>query len=332
MSATRNTTHRNASQRGSYLPRFNPTEPIPPTPFQWEVNGEKMTYTPAAWGVLTYVIPRVHISLTDDDGVAFMKAKLKEHFRDDIAYNYDFTDVERIDFVPLTGNPNFVKAFVYHRQMTAADTQAHHERRSEHRFNHYHSLNRPAWSNMTLVSRITETLFASEHHQTAQHVYFFHNGKQSYWMLLPNLSPLTTNQREITEQMSDLSSELISNLATLAAAGKPVPNDFDQSVLDDTRIETAWTPLNIVQQQFYDKLNKLRNESVHIANYINSLGLAADADNDAMELLEFEMEEELANIEHAMEQAEHDRTHGLFPPPLGGPEFAFLEQTTFPLL
>jgi hypothetical protein len=285
MSATRNNRNnrnRYTIHRGSYLRRFNPTELIPPTPFQWDVNGEKMTYTPAAWGVLTYVIPRVHISLTDDDGVAFMKARLKEHFRYVITYNYDFTDVTRIDFVPLDGNANFVKAFVYHRQMTPADKQAHHERRSENYFNIYNMRNRPEWSNMSLVSRITETIFAKElHHSSPLHVNYFHNGKQSYWMLLPNLSPLTTNQRDITEQMSDLSSELIANLDTLAAAGKPVPSDFDQSVLDDTRIDTAWTPLNIVQQQFHDKLTKLRNESVHIANYINSLGLATAADNRA---------------------------------------------------
>ena len=311
------------TQRGSsYLPRFNPTEPIPPTPFQWEVNGEKMTYTPAAWDILTYVIPRVHISLTDDDGIAFMKDRLKKHFRDEIAYNYDFTDVTRIDFVPLNGNANFVKAFVYHRQMTAADKQAHHERRSEHRFNAYNSLNRPAWRNMTLVSRITETIFASEHHKMTQRVYFVHNGKQSYWMLLPNLNPLTTYQRDITEQMGDLSSELIDNLAILAYAGKPVPSDIDLSILDDTRIETAWWPCARVTVMFNDKLKRFeQSECWRLTDYINSLGLATSADNDAMELLEFEMEEEDVNIEHAMEQAEHDLTHGLFPPPLGGSSF-----------
>jgi hypothetical protein len=317
----RNNRRNETTQRGSYLPRFNPTEAIPPTPFQWEVDGKKMTYTPAAFDILTYVIPHVHISLTDDDGVAFMKARLKEHFRYEIAYNYDFTEVIRIDFVPLNGKTDFVKAFVYHRQMTPADKQAHHERRSEHRFNPYNSLNRPEWSNMTLVSRITESIFASEHHQTAQHVYFFHNGKQSYWMLLPNLNPLTTYQRDITEQMRDLSSEVIANLAILAAAGKPVPSDIDLSILDDdTRIETAWWPCARVTVMFNDKLKRFeRSECWRLTDYINSLGLATAADNEAMELLEFEMEEEDAKIQHAMEQAEHDRTHGLFPPPLGGP-------------
>lgn len=244
----------------------------PPVPLRREVDGQLKDYTPTVHHVLTYTIPRVHVSVSKDP--EFIKDRLRTFFNTELAYNkYDFTQVERIDFIPREGDSDFVKAVVYHKPMSAADKHHHVARTTEHKFNRWHALNRQQWRQMTLVSRITETIFSGERNLMAEQVHFVHNGRPAFWELLPNLYPLSPAQRAINEQLSDLCSKLNASRQTLIAAGKPMPIRFDYSLLLPAHIDTAWTPLPIAQQLFNDKLGRLFNEYEIIHDHMTSIGL-----------------------------------------------------------
>ena len=130
---------------------------------------------------------------------------------------------------------------------------------------------------------------------------------------------ITSNQVQITEQLTELSGNLIDTLFHIAKCGFPVPADFDDSVLEDTRIDTAWQPLHVQDIAFQEKLNKLRCECQRLTDFAESNGIITVDDDEAMELIEFELDEEDAAIEAMHEERIRmditGRYHN-FPPPL----------------
>ena len=317
MPARRNNT--SSGYTASYaLPAFNPHAPVngelENDVFKWVVDGELKTYTPAAWGVVTYCIPRVHISVTED----FLKQRLGGFFDNETNLRFDMNGVERVEFVPLEGNADFQKAYVYHARLSAEDKYNHNRRIS--------SVGTSCrWGDgfygteMNMVNRITNDLFTSEAAKRPIKVNFIHNGRKNFWLLLPNLSPLTPSQVAITEELTELSSSLISQLCRIAKCGFPVPADFDSSVLDENRIDTAWTELGAQTAAFQEKLNKLRCECDRINEFAEGEGILTMDDDAAMELIEFEMDEEDAAIEAMHEERRQMDAAGhyhRFPPPL----------------
>ena len=262
--------------------------------FQWEVNGELKTYTPSKWGVLTYCIPRVHVSVTEE----FMKNTLREFFDDQGVTWLNMNRVQRGDFVPLKGTDDSQKAFVYHYAMTSKD----HSDTSN-------GVSSSRWSNrfykptMNLVNRITSDIFASEAAKRPMQVHFRHNGRKNFWMLLPNLSPLTPMDVEITERLTEMSGDLIDLLHSFARTNTPLPATFDVTVLDDKRIDTAWMPLNRITEGLSMKECKLRQELTSLRTYAESKDVPLFTDEEAMEMIEDELDKEDA----AIEQMHNDR-------------------------
>lgn len=314
---------RNNSQtnngNGSYLPAFiPPPPPANPIHFTWLVNyigdnGEDVmmekTYTPSSLGVLTYHIPRIHVSVDED----FIKNVLRDYFTRNLGAESTIAQVGRIDFRPIEGNPDFRSAFVYHYDFTHAtgDWTGHF----------YAIAQRGAgvWSNsaaypenMPLASRITKSIFMGEYSNQPVKVHFTHNGRQNFWMLLPNRNPLTENQRVMMENTAESMAQLVEGLLLLADDDLPVPNDFDSSVLFDDKIDTAWTPEYEATPKIFGKWNRVTMERDRIRAYADEHGALAFRDLEAMEDFEEEMEDFDCAIEMLQEEAE--RPH--WPPPL----------------
>lgn len=277
------------SQTAVQLPPF----PLPASlrddcDFQWEVNGELKTYTPSRWGVLTYCIPRVHVSVTED----FMKNTLREFFDDQGVLGLNMNRVQRVEFVPLKGTDDFQKAFVYHYAMTPED-----------RCDTPNGIPSSRWSNrfykptMDLANRITSDIFASEAAKRPMKVNFKHNGRKNFWMLLPNLSPLTPMDVEITERLTEMSGDLIDLLHSFARTNTPLPATFDETVLEDKRIDTAWVPLNRTTDCLSEKERKLRQQLNGLREYAEHKNVPLFTDDEAMEMIENELDEEDAAIE-----------------------------------
>lgn len=277
------------SQTAVQLPPF----PLPASlrddcDFQWEVNGELKTYTPSRWGVLTYCIPRVHVSVTEE----FMKNTLREFFDDQGVLGLNMNRVQRVEFVPLKGTDDFQKAFVYHYAMTPED-----------RCDTPNGIPSSRWSNrfykptMDLANRITSDIFASEAAKRPMKVHFKHNGRKNFWMLLPNLSPLTPMDVEITERLTEMSGDLIDLLHSFARTNTPLPATFDETVLEDKRIDTAWVPLNRTTDCLSEKERKLRQQLNGLREYAEHKNVPLFTDDEAMEMIENELDEEDAAIE-----------------------------------
>ena len=311
----------NTSRNGSYLPAFVPPPP-PATPahFTWlveyidDATGEAMmmekTYAPSAIGVLTYHIPRIHVSVDED----FIKSVLCEYFTRNLGAENTIAHVGRIDFHPIEGNPDFRSAFVYHYDFTHATGDWN---------GHFHAMAQRGagiWSNsaaypenMPLASRITKSIFMGEYSNQQVKVNFTHNGRQNFWMLLPNRNPLTENQRMMTENIAEASAQLVEGLLLLADDDLPVPNDFDSSVLfDDGKVDTAWTPEYEATPKLFGKWNRVTMERDRIRAYADEHGALAFRDLEAMEEFEAELDEFDCAIEMLQEEAE--RPH--WPPPL----------------
>ena len=283
------------SQTAVQLPPF----PLPASlrddcDFQWEVNGELKTYTPSRWGVLTYCIPRVHVSVTEE----FMKNTLREFFDDQGVLGLNMNRVQRVEFVPLKGTDDFQKAFVYHYAMTPED-----------RCDTPNGIPSSRWSNrfykptMDLANRITSDIFASEAAKRPMKVNFKHNGRKNFWMLLPNLSPLTPMDVEITERLTEMSGDLIDLLHSFARTNTPLPATFDETVLEDKRIDTAWVPLNRTTDCLSEKERKLRQQLNGLREYAEHKNVPLFTDDEAMEMIENELDEE----DSAIEQMHKDR-------------------------
>jgi hypothetical protein len=159
------------------------------------------------------------------------------------------------------------------------------------------------WSNrfykptMDLVNRITSDIFASEAAKRPIKVNFKHNGRKNFWMLLPNLSPLTPQQIETTERLTEMSGELIDVLYSFARDNVPMPMTFDSTVLEDKRVDTAWISLNNTHDFFAEKESKLRWELNGLRTYAEHKNVPLLTDDEAMEMIENELDEEDAAIE-----------------------------------
>lgn len=316
LAMSRNNTQTN---NGSYLPTFVPPPP-PATPihFTWLVNyiGDndedvmiEKTYAPSAAGVLTYHIPRIHVSVDED----FIKNVLRDYFNHHIGSYTSINNVVRIDFRPIEGNPDFRSAFVYHNQFTPAsgDWSFH--------FNANAQRGAGIWSNsaaypenMPLVSRITKCIFMGEYSNQPMKVHFTHNGHQNFWMLLPNRNPLTENQRFMIENTAENMDQLVQGLLLLADDNLPLPNDFDSSVLFDDKIDTAWTPEYEATPKIFGKWNRATMERDRIRAYADEHGALAFRDLEAMENFEDEMD----NFDCAIEMLQEEMERPNFPPPL----------------
>ena len=162
-----------------------PSQPIPPCHFTWTVDGVQQDYLPAKEGVLTYYIPRVHNSVTEE----FLKETMRTTLNK-MNGGCKCNVVRKVVFQPLPGNRSFKQAFVYHYPLGGP---------MYNRESHYNSLSvngAGVWStsqhypyNMDLVGRMTKNIFMCEHLGTPVKTHFTHRGRANYWLLLPNWKP-----------------------------------------------------------------------------------------------------------------------------------------------
>lgn len=265
-------------------------------------DGVQYVYNMSALGVLTYCIPRVHTSVTED----FMKNVLRDFFDDKTAMQLDMNCVSEIDFVPIPGCTDFKKAFVYHRYMSEDDHYNHFERiQRAGRRNMWWDRN----SKMNMVNRITASIFSDSATGSPVKVNFVHNGRRNFWLLLPNLNPLTVKQRDLTEEISDIRCKVISQLSLLADAGLPVPDNFDDSVLDERRVDTAWATdvhTHNMHITFYlQKMEEALTAQLNILKqYADSKSALTVDDLDAMEHFQNLMDEEQEALNTMHDQIE----------------------------
>jgi hypothetical protein len=285
-----------AATTGYSLPAFPAPPPLPtPLHFTWTVDGVEKLYGPSVAGVLTYCIPRIHISVDEN----FVKNLMKGYF-DLYAGEGAVRDVCRIDFQPIEGNTNFKRAFVYHEQYMPRQSLSGW-------LPHFNSLSQRRegmWSgvydysyNQPLVDRITESIFEREHEKSPIRVPFHHNGRDNFWLLLPNLNPMTENQRELAEEIAEETDDLVGELANIAAARLPVPNEFDHSVLFSSRVQTAWVSFTDATTELMYKLHLVRTECERIRAYALKNGVRTIEFDEEMELMQFEHDEDNAAIE-----------------------------------
>lgn len=282
--------------------------PVPePTYFNWSpegYGGAVRDYEPSAQGVLTYCIPRVHVSVTEE----FMRCTLGDYFDhytmlpefSSYPTTFDCCEIDRIDFVAIDGNAHFKQAFVYHVPLSAQDKKDHQTRLREAMNGKWYR-GYPAM--MDIVNRITKDIFASEYKRDALKVKIKHNGRDNFWMLLPNRNPMTMSQLEMTGKIAEENEKLMTGLALLNEAGIPLPTSFDESVLEYKKIDTAWQSHRASMEQLMDKLVALKTENKKIHDFANHNGGLTAEDIKAMEDYEKEMEEEDKRIAQMYENA-----------------------------
>jgi hypothetical protein len=226
-------------------------------------------YFIANFGVLTYFIPRVHASVDEP----FLKQVLENFWMNRSGLGYlavtqPHWRIKRVDFVPYDNDPSFNKVFVYH------DSAA------------------PIGMSNEVVYQ-TRQIFEAEEKKAAVRCNFFHHGKDSYWLLLPNLNPLTVKQQQMAETIRDLQDDIIANLSIICDAGLSVPFDFKLSVLDHKHIETAFrNSLREIDSDFESRIEELREHKEMLVETLNMNWLPSAEDEECMEMLAREEEEE----------------------------------------
>lgn len=216
-------------------------------------------------GVLTYFIPRVHVSVDE----AFLKQQL-ENFWTIRAVDRPlcFLRITRVEFVPYENNPSFNKVFVYHQ--SAAEIGRTNE-----------------------VVYQTRQIFEAEERKAPLRCNFFHHGKNSYWLLLPNLNPLTMNQQTYVQTIRGFVEDIIDNLSRVCNAGLTLPHEFDLSVLDQKHIETAFRKsLTEIDNDFKARIEELREQKRIVEEILNINSIPSAEDEERMEQLAREEEEE----------------------------------------
>ena len=226
-------------------------------------------YFIANFGVLSYFIPRVHVSVDE----AFLKEQLEQFWMNRSGLGYLAVTqpqwrVERIDFVPYDNNPSFNKVFVYHE--SAAQRGMTDE-----------------------VVYQTRNIFEAEERKAPLRCNFFHRGKDSYWLMLPNLNPLTVKQQKYAQIISELQEDIIDNLSRVCDSGLTLPHEFDASVIDHKHIETAFRKsLTEIDNDFKARIGELREQKRLIEQTLNNAFVPTAEDEAHMEQLAREEEEE----------------------------------------
>lgn len=226
-------------------------------------------YFVAKFGVLTYFIPRVHASVDE----TFLRNQLEQFWMNRsglgyLAVNQPYLRIKRVDFVPYDNNPSFNKVFVYH------DSAAEFGMTNE-------------------VVYQTRQIFEAEDTKAPIRCNFFHRGKDSYWLLLPNLNPLTSNQQHYAKTISELQEDIIDNLSRVCDAGLILPREFNLSVLDHKHIETAFrNNLDEIDNDFKARIDELREQKSLVEETLNNAFIPTAEDEEHMEQLAAEEEAE----------------------------------------
>ena len=226
-------------------------------------------YFIANFGILTYFIPRVHVSVDE----AFLKQQLENFWMNRsglgyLAVSQPHLRIQRVDFVPYENDPSFNKVFVYH------DSAAERGMTNE-------------------VVYQTKQIFDAEERKAALRCNFFHRGKDSYWLLLPNLNPLTLRQQQYAKTISELHDDIIDNLSRVCESNLQLPAEFDISVLDHKHIETAFrNSLTEIDNDFKARIDQLREQKRIVEETLNAARLPTAEDEEHMEQLAAEEEAE----------------------------------------
>jgi hypothetical protein len=246
--------------------------------FKWTVNGSLKTYEPSAMNILTYCIPRVHISVTDE----FMRNVLEKYFDTKTNERFNCNMIEGIDFVPIEGNSHFKQAFVYHRQLSAQDNEYHLTRISNEKCEWRSKEESKYPTTMNIVNRITKNIFELESKNQSLKVSFTHNNRKNFWILLPNRNPIIGIHLDITEMMTNESEKMTNTLEQFSRSKVALPKSFDLSVLEYKKVETGWQSFDISTYQLYNKLEKLMVENKKLNDYASHNNILLDEDIEAM--------------------------------------------------
>jgi len=241
-------------------------------------------------GVLSYFIPRVHASVDEE----FLKIQLENFWMNRAGLGKSNVTqphlyIQRVDFVPYENNPSFNKVFVYHN--SAAERDMTNE-----------------------VIYQTKQIFEAEDKKSPIRCNFFHRGKNSYWLLLPNLNPLTLRQQEYAKNISELQDDITDNMSRLCESNLPVPAEFNLSVLEHKHIETAFrSSLVEIDNEFKERIDKLREQKELTEKALNDAFVPTVEDEEHMEQLAREEEDECQNARNdEEEEAIYNQTRNMW--------------------
>lgn len=233
-----------------------------------------MFYQPTQFGILTYFIPRVHSTVSEQ----FMKETLTAYWASQSGLGFaamkcNPLKINRISFIPIENNPNFKQAFVYHVPSSIDSLQD---------------------IEFQLVSRFTEDLFKYEEAKCPLKCHLFHNGKSNFWMLLPNRNPLTSEQEELTKFIKEANACFIEDLGYFTLEKGIIPVSISIDSINQPIIETGFTsqtPESIFQQ-LKVRLDEIKNAHLNLQKVMDKEGIPTAEDRNHMYELTKEQEKE----------------------------------------
>lgn len=260
------------------LPHFPAPPPAPQVTsavrvadFSKIIDGQMKVYKPSARGFLTLYLPRVHIGVDEHfirhNVETFLRASLT-----DPLLNQFLPPIARVVIQPLGDGSDFNQVFIYHEQ--ARSVEGHN-----------------------LVNKITANTFAREAMRQSHKIYITHNGRRNYWLLLPNLNPLTIEEQEVVDKITDSSDKLMELLGDVVAAGLPIPSAFNSQILDKHHVDTTWLPIDgqtfrPTTDLLTERLEAVNYQCSILENFLNQHNVPTSEDIELMDQLLAEIDEE----------------------------------------
>lgn len=136
-----------------------------------ETKLKMLTHNNTPKGLLTYYIPHIHRSITEE----FLKNMLHAYW---CAYSklgffvdkYDCLRIDKIKFITDRNNPKIKKAVVYHCNSSKDNDNDNDEQSNK------------------LVNNFMSEIIAHKENSTAPlKCYFTQNGERRFWLILPNM-------------------------------------------------------------------------------------------------------------------------------------------------
>jgi len=236
-------------------------------------------YVPSTMGVISFYIPRLHISVTEEELMDMTRYQLSGVIaKSDINLAADVRKhlgskqaFDRIDFKPIYGNDHFKSGFVYMTPVSQFKELSHGNQ---------------DWLKKSQIQRIAydvnRYLFECEAKKEPVKIEFIHKNKKGFWMLLPNRNPLTGEQKDIADSIGTLTESAMDMLYDFTMNNIRIPNSIDTDFIvnptnEETRLSTAvmqphevTIALKEKYQRIHDIHRQLVEHTVKNSRYINA--------------------------------------------------------------
>lgn len=235
-------------------------------------------YNPTNNGIITFYIPRLHNSVTEEDvqdiliqNFANEVYKYDTELADDVYEYLSFKEsFQRIDFKPIQNNQFFKTAFIYMTPYMKMTPEEYNKKINDEK-NVIDSKN----NGIQIAKDVNTFLLQRETSKTPLKIEFFineNNNKKCFWMLLPNRNPLTTEQKEITDDIGVVTNSIMELLFEFAMNDVCIPSTIDTDYVinptnEDYRLQTTnGNPVEITKEllERFDKLSSIHSKLIEL--------------------------------------------------------------------